>query len=175
MYPKWIQRDFDRGFRCMNCRGHLTTADIRMVGVRCPHPWSSKPLGMYLTLCPLCGHRTEYASDEPNVLDITNAIIAKSSQFERSPPAEKPVFTFDSPETEPPPEQEPTATPARVRPSRRPSQPLGPPTKAEIKRFLERLKKTSFKTNSKGFQKLTGPQKQKPLGPDDIKGPGEVD
>lgn len=177
MYPKIIQSIFDRGERCKSCNSNLSTSGIALIGVRPPDPWRNRPLGLYLTVCPLCGHRTETSFDV-TLADLIAAVEAKWSEFESAPPLESMPFMIPQKDV-PPVETEQTSEeppkPKPVRPSRRSNQPLKPPTPAEIKRFLARLKATSFKTNSKGFKKLTGPPSSKPLDDNDIKGPGEDD
>ncbi len=177
MYPKIIQSSFDGRERCRKCKSNLSTSDIALVGVRPPDPWRNRPLGLYLTVCPLCGHKTETSFDI-TLADLITAIKAKWAEFESAPSAEPMPFTLphkNAPPKEPETTIEEPSTPKPVRPSRRSNQPLQPPTAAEIKRFLARLKVTSFKTNSKSYEKLTGPPRRKPLDEKDIKGPGEDD
>ena len=177
MYPKIIQSSFDGRERCRNCKSNLSTSDIALIGVRPPDPWRNRPLGLYLTICPLCGHRTETSFDIA-LADLIAAVEAKWAEFESAPPAKPMPFVMPQknvPPNDPEPTIEQPSNSKVVRPSRRNGQPLQPPTDAEIKRFLARLKVTSFKTNSKSYKKLTGPPPRKPLDEKDIKGPGEDD
>lgn len=175
MYPDWLTILFRHGgCNCTQCRGAIGVAEIRFIGVRRPDPQTIvRPQAFFLTRCPLCGHRTEYTVDA-SLEGISEAVEALFHDIEEGPPATDLPFTLPSMRAPPKP-VDPTPEPVKsdaVRPSRRPNQPLTPPTDAEITQFLARLKKTSFKTNSKGFGKLAGP-KRKPIEPDDIKGPGE--
>ena len=177
MYPKIIQSSFDGRERCNGCKSSLSTADIAAIGVRLPDPWRNRPLGFYLTVCPLCGHKTETSFDI-TLADIILAVESKWAEFQSAPPAEPMPFVMPQkniPPIEPEPINEEASKPTLVRPSRRSNQPLKPPTAAEIKRFLARLKVTSFKTNSKSYEKLTGPPRRKPLDEKDIEGRGEDD
>ena len=177
MFPKIIQSCLDGRERCRGCKSNLSTATIAAIGVRLPDPWRNRPLGFCLTVCPLCGHKTETSFDV-SLADIITAVEAKWAEFESAPPAEPMPFTMPQ-KNVPPVEAEPTgeepSKPKLVRPSRQSNQPLQPPTAAEIKRFLARLKATSFKTNCKSYEKLTGPSCRKPLDEKDVKGPGEDD
>ncbi len=178
MYPKWIQDQFENNrCRCTKCKAGQLTTNIIMIGVCSPHTWSNRPQGIFTTLCPLCGNSTQHTIDL-TLSDIVGAVEAKFDEFESAGPAEPPPIKIPKTST-----GVPDVTPAgpsdekskRVQPSRRNSQPLQPPTEAEIRRFLARLKVTSFKTNSKSYKKLTGPPPRKPLDEKDIKGPGEDD
>ncbi|HEX8524205.1 MAG TPA: hypothetical protein VF669_18265 [Tepidisphaeraceae bacterium] len=61
-------------------------------------------------------------------------------------------FTTPDPSAAMPAVSETTHGNSPLRPSRRKNQPDSPPTQAEIRAFLNRLRKTSFKRSSKGFK-----------------------
>lgn len=177
MYPKWIQDTFRRGgFNCTKCRANQMTENICMLGIVAPQPWSNRPLGIIRTVCSLCGNRTDHSFDT-TLTDIVCALEAKFAEFE-SAPLEPPPIVFPKTETG---GADLTATASSdesakpVRPSRRKSQPLKLPTDEEVRRFLKNLGRTSFRTDSKSYRKLTGPPPRKPLDEKDLRGPGEDD
>lgn len=178
MYPKWIQDQFDNNrCRCTKCKAGQLTTNIIMIGVCSPHTWSNRPRGIFTTLCPLCGNGTQHTIDI-TLSDIIGAVEAKFDEFESAGPAAPPPIKIPKTSTgvyDVTPAGPPKENSKPVRPSRRISQPLQPPTEAEIKQFLKRLKVTSFKTNSKSFKKLTGPTSHEHIDEGDIKGPGEDD
>lgn len=145
MYPDWLKGMFQSN-PCSECRVPLTFADIEAVGVRRPYPDGlGRPLALVTCVCGRCGNRMQCTLDQP--LDaVMAAVEALYRELAAAAPPNAGVFQVPSSATAAPP----------ARPSRRKDQPSGPPTKEEIRAFLARLRRMSFKAGSKGFKRLTG-------------------
>ena len=160
MYPNWIIQMFTNN-PCPTCRGTVMLDDINAIGACRPSDFEShfrEPLVLVIAKCPHCGQDIHITMRCPTDL-ILDAARALAEQIEAAPPEKPPFFA-------------PTPTPAKdhgstdgavgnafpptVKPSIRVGQNLGPPTEAEIKSFLARLKRMSFKPGSKSFDRLTG-------------------
>lgn len=156
MYPDWLTTMFQSN-PCSECRASLTLRDIEAVGVRRPYPDGlQRPLAMATCVCPHCGNRMSCTIDQPleGVLAAVEALYRELA--EAAPPSDG-AFQLPSPKAK---------GTGRARPSRRRNQPTAPPTEEEIRTFLARLKRMSFKAGSKGIGKLTG-RRPRRSGPDD--------
>lgn len=156
MYPEWLTTMFQSN-PCSECRAGLTLSDIEAVGVRRPYPDGlQRPLAMVTCVCPHCGNRMSCTIDQPleGVLAGVEALY-----LELADTAAPGNGMFQLPSV-------PAKKTGRARPSRRRNQPSAPPTEKEIRDFLARLKRMSFKTGSKDMGKLTGRKPRRP-GPDD--------
>lgn len=162
MYPLWLTNLFQDN-RCPECRGALTLDDIIAIGARRPEPFEAhlrEPLALILATCRHCGISTNFSTRCPRdgLIDAVNEL---ADQIESAPAGEPPLIR---PSAEPStPQSRPPADATRsnrgrvaVRPSVREGQASDPPTEKEIKAFLARLKRMSFKPGSKGFNKLSG-------------------
>ena len=161
MYPKWMQKMLYCN-PCRGCRIRLDAQNVQAVGIRYPEEfeaWKAEPILCITLACPYCGQALNLLSREPlqKVLDAVTAfarVIEQQCQG-KEPPLKIPGLTTPTPAA-PPPTPAPPATSSgdadRLRPSRRGNQPVTPPTQAEIRAFLNRLRRTSFKRGSKGFK-----------------------
>jgi hypothetical protein len=156
MYPDWINGMFQDN-RCIKCRAALTVDDIDAIGARRPEKYEAHagaPVALVIVTCRRCGQRMHlslvWAVDQ--VIDAINElarIIEADAQKFESPfrvDSRLPAVSNDAPKPRENGEQR-----GGVRPSRRRGQPMNPPTEAEIKAFLNRLRRTSFQRQSKGF------------------------
>lgn len=156
MYPAWLTTMFENN-PCSECRIALTLRDIEAIGVRRPYPNGlQRPLALVTCVCPRCGNRMACTIEQPleGILAGVEALYLELA--EAAPPSDG-TFKLPSPKAK---------ETGRVRPSRRRNQPTAPPTEEEIRTFLARLKRMSFKSGSKGIGKLTGRRQRRP-GPDD--------
>ena len=156
---------------------------MQAVGIRHPEEfeaWKAEPVFFISLGCPYCGRVTNLLTRQPlsKVLDGVTAfaqVIEQQCQG-KEPPLKIPGLTTPKPPA-PPPAPAPPLAPATagasdptapLRPSRRSNQPVTPPTQAEIRAFLNRLRKTSFKRGTKGFKtwmKDIGADPDKPVDP----------
>ena len=152
MYPLWLTNMFVKN-ECPECRGLVSLTDIYAIGARRPEKFEAhlaEPMGMILVKCPHCGQNINFTTRCPTD-SLIEAVEELARQISSAPPT-KPPFGPGSvaPATS---NSEDGATGARVRPSIRAGQNLGPPTKEEISAFLARLKRASFRPGKK-FEKF---------------------
>jgi hypothetical protein len=152
MYPSWLI-DLFQGNLCSECKTALTIADVESIGVRRPYPSGPPwPLAKISCVCGHCGNRMECTIDQP--LDsILPAVETLYREIADAAPPRTGFFQI------PPSNQAAASSSAErenapTRPSRRKDQPLTPPTEEEIKVFLARLRKMSFKAGSKSYRRF---------------------
>jgi hypothetical protein len=176
MYPPWMNEMF-RCLPCSGCGSRLASDDIEIVGVRRPEEWEAwlaQPIFVISLICRNCGQVTNALHRQP-LGEVVNGVTAFVRDIERDCQGKEPLVKIPglttakpagSPSSPAPTPPAPTEPPDHVRPSRRRNQPVKPPTPAEIRAFLNRMRKTSFKRGSKGFKnwmKNIGADPDKPV------------
>jgi hypothetical protein len=160
MYPGWLICSFTNN-PCTVCRAPITVDEITAIGWTRPEDYEAylrEPLALVLAKCRQCGqkHSFRMRCEKDSLIDAMHELADRiASAPSGSPPPLGPGAPAarsadDTPERTPD-EKSP------VRPSVRADQKLGPPSQEEIKSFLARLKRMSFKPGSKSFKKLSGP------------------
>ena len=159
MYPKWMQKMLYCN-PCRGCRIRLDAQNVQAVGIRYPEEfeaWKAEPV-LFISLgCPYCGQVLNLLARQPlaKALDAVAAfghVIEQQCQGKEPPLKIQGLTTAKPPPPPPTPAPPTTADADRLRPSRRSNQPVTPPTQAEIRAFLNRLRKTSFRRGTKGFK-----------------------
>jgi hypothetical protein len=156
MYPKWMQEMLYCN-PCTGCRIRLDAQNVQAVGIRQPEEfeaWKAEPVFFVSLACPYCGQVVNLLSRQPltkslDGIEAFGRVVEQQCQG-KEPPLEIPGFT--TPTSPPTPTAPADGDTDQLRPSRRSNQPVTPPTQAEIRAFLNRLRKTSFKRGSKGFK-----------------------
>jgi hypothetical protein len=159
-YPAWLIGMFTDN-HCPECRGLLMLSNIDAIAAARPEhniAHLRDPMALVIATCPHCNRQLHLSMRCPREL-LMNAVKQFINQIESAPIGEPPLFgpgskvvqQSDSGNRAGDDKSEPT-----IRPSLRAGQSLRPPTDAEVKTFLARLKRMSFKSGSKGFKKLSG-------------------
>lgn len=163
MYPDWVRGMFQNN-PCVKCRAELSLADIEAIGVRRPMDNEAHlplPWGLVIATCRHCGQYMHFVMRCP-IEPVVDAVRELFWRIETGPAdsAANPLPGLDA--GQPPAGNRASGKPAfdaaewseqPVRPSIRRDQPLTPPTEEEIRHFLNRLRKTSFRRKSKGYAK----------------------
>lgn len=149
MYPKWVEKA--SRLICEDCHGIGSFHDIIAIGIARPNPQETYTgsLAMMIVACPVCGERMSITIKQP-----MESVMEAMAEFAQ--------LTDQAAKNAKPPIQIPPKKPVEpkvghkgtnpLRPSIRENQPGTPPTQREIQSFLQRLRKTSFKSGSKGFK-----------------------
>lgn len=157
MFPDFMN-DMLSQARCGQCNAPQTPADIQIVGVRRPEEFEAfygEGVFVIVMSCNACGQWTNYSMRRPRADSIAGCarfidLIEQECQGKK-PPLNIPGLEKKSKRTSTRAHMPQRAAEGSPRPSRRENQPDTPPTQREIQCFLHRLRKTSFKRNSKGF------------------------
>jgi hypothetical protein len=151
MYPIWLTNLFINN-TCPLCRGPITLDDIIAIGARTPEPFEAhlrEALAMILANCRQCGQTINF-STRCNRGGLIDAIHEFCSRIELGSAALPKLNIKPAPQP-----GEAAVTDKQVRPSIRADQELQPPSDEEIRLFLARLRRMSFKPGSKGFDRFT--------------------
>lgn len=166
MYPNWIVNLFTNN-PCTECRGAVTLDDISAIGVCRPEPFLAHlraPYALIIATCRHCGQSIRFTTRCPKGA-LVEAVMELAVQIESAEAGKPPPFGPGSIQA-PRSGHSSEATDAPLRPSIREDQAVGPPTDAEVKAFLARLRRMSFKAGSKGFERLTGRDRRDEHGDD---------
>lgn len=158
MYPTWLINSFTDN-PCTQCRAPITVDDITGIGLARPsdlETYLREPLALILATCRHCGQKHNFRMRclKDSLIDAMNEL---ADQIAAAPPGDPLPFGPGS------------AASARcetgsgsgeanklpVRPSLRSNQKMTPPSQEEIRVFLARLKRMSFRRGSRDFNKFT--------------------
>jgi hypothetical protein len=159
MFPDYMN-DMLREACCGHCNAPLSTADIQIVGVRRPEEFEAfygEPVFVIIMGCKACGQWTNHMmrrSLADSIQGISGFVKLIEKECEGKEPILKiPGLTKRSPAAEPPRQLPQPVDGNRPRPSILPGHPNGPMMDAEVKAFIFRTNKTSFRVGSNGFKK----------------------
>ena len=178
LYPQWIKQLFSGKMGCESCSEPLSLDDIIGVGLYCPDAatdFSVGPQSAVEAYCSHCGNRTHFTINKV-LSETVKAVEAFYEVIARKRMGHKPPWgTLPSPNYKPEEEADKKQPGSDVRPyghrfrgqgfseeaerwrnrrRRRRFKIGGPPSDEEVKKFLRRLEKTSFKRSTKSFQKF---------------------
>jgi hypothetical protein len=148
MYPTWLTNLFINN-TCPECHEVLTVDDIVAIGARRPEQFEAhlrEAMTMILVRCHHCRVMINFSTRCLRA-GLVDAVHELCDRIESADITASPLFGSDA--------QQPSSDPtdcAPVRPSIRRDHPDTPPTQAEVRAFLDRLRRASFKRGSKGFR-----------------------
>lgn len=161
-YPKWIKAIFNQQNPCSKCKRELGIEDIVAIGLYDPGEISDSAVGPqtgFDTRCPDCGHLLRYTFDVPlpslfrainefyNLISLyrmdgmrqTTVILPSPNCKKNGIPDHNPAFGLHE---------------SRIKRIRRDPALQAMPTDKEVQVFSNKLRRASFKRDSKSFKQF---------------------
>jgi RNase P subunit RPR2 len=164
MYPTWLINAFIDNF-CAKCRHPIVLDDITAIALARPEDYAAhlrEPFALIVAECRKCGQKHSFqmrCAKDPLFEAMNHLAIEIESAPTKNPPPFGPGSTANAQRNHTVSDENQRE---QIRPSLRAGQKTSPLSTEEVREFLARLKRMSFKPGSSSFKKLTGNGPTKP-------------